>query len=601
MRVRIYIVVVLLAGALALKSGTALSDPLGDWAATVSPPQPNTPIEIQTSSLPHLVPKTKEPCFPIRKVRIEGVELISQVQVRKAIADLAHTCLGNAVAKAILVKINALHAEAGYITTQSYVPEQDIRTSRVLRVLVQTGRIERVTYDEKPAWAEGAYGERLERNAKAVFTAKTLEQFFASLDRLAETVDDPVEAPLLSHPSARLAGALVLGEGDVLELEGLQQGIDQINRVPSARAKIKLEPGAKPATSHVKITNRPTDAFRMSVGYDTYGTETTGVNRARIDVARDNLFGLNETWSGTLTSAQNTNEAVGAFAVPLGWATLSAGGTYSETLVELEPAVELFSRSLTWNFDIAATLLRRRTRRLDISGGVKVYDNVRDVNDVRLTPQKVTTLYLGGSHRWMIGRSAAITLGLRGYVGLNALGAQQDPSEPGETAPRAQYRKGEVSVNAQWAMLPGVMLTSALTAQWSTTPLYSDNQLTLGSTSSIRGFKEEPINVDRGGHWRNELSVKPPVNWFFEQSGLAQHRWTANRLKAFTAYGFVDAGYGQDLANTQDDVLIGVGGGLRYQDTRITADLSYAQGVFREQGNKPDDAEIYLNVAIKVF
>ncbi len=576
------------------------ADPLRDWTAIVSLTSPDW-ITVPTAQKPHLLPQKRETCFPVQRITVDGVTLLPRSSVRRAVASLAHNCLGNTLVKAMLVKINGLHAEAGYVTTQGYLPQQNIKRLRTLRIVVRTGRVGQISYSEQPAWTEGTYFGRLARRGQAVFSARTLDQFFDNLDRFVETIDDPVEQPLVPYASARLSNSIVVTKGEPLELEALQQSLDQMNRAASSKAKLKLEAGKEPATSDVKITNTPADSFRMTVGYDTYGTETTGVHRARVDLARDNLIGFNDTWSASLTSARNANESVAAFSIPFGWLTFSAGGTYSESLIGLTPAVELFTQSLTWTTDLGATVVRRRTRRLDVSAGIKVWDNVRHVNAARLTPQKIFTVHAGGSHRWTIGRSAVITVGLRGYLGLKGMGATQDPESPGKTSPRAQYRMAEATFDAQWAALKGVTLTSHLKAQWSSTPLYSDNQLTLGSETSIRGFKTEPLSVDRGGLWRNEVAIQLPVDWMFKSASLSEHRWFANRLKVMTGYGFVDTGYGQDLANARDDLLVGVGGGIRYRDSRISADLSYARGVYRAKSDTPDENEIYLNIAVKVF
>jgi hemolysin activation/secretion protein len=540
-------------------------------------------------------------CFAVDTITVTGLTLIDRDTAGVALRPFSHPCQGNETIKGLLVSLNALHAAKGYVTTQAYLPKQDIKASRAVRIDIKVGRIADVVYEERPEWAQGSYLDRLNTKLAAVFTADTVDAFFNRLDAFVETIDDPLERPLIADTRGRTAGAVVIGKGDVLNLEEMQQGLDQMNKAASSKAKAKLEPGPDPSTSIVKIVNAPDDAFRLVVGYDTYGTRTTGISRYRAEMARDNLIGVNDTWRSSITSSSGTNEVTGGFAVPYRWLTVGVEAKYSEALTPLSDIAELFSQTASVEVTGTWTALRTPAGRLDLLIGGKVYGNQRYINDILLTPQTFAALELGATRTIVLGQSGLLTLGTKGSLGTEAFDATLDPKTVGKTTPRAQFKKVEGNSNLQWAPLPGITLTSAVTGQWTNAPLYSPDQLTIGTLSAVRGFNAQPFSFDSGAHTKNELAFKLPIDDWFKTVDWRDKTWFLNRLKGLESYVFFDAGLGFDLANDKKDIVAGTGFGLRYKDSRWTVDWSYAQGVYRDNPNLPLSSIMYLNASLKTF
>ncbi len=559
-------------------------------------------VSIETSaSKPDIHLLANETCFPIDRIVISDVALVAAKTLEKKIQPLAYDCLGNTLAKSILVAINGLYAKRGYITTQAYLPKQDIKASREFHLVIRVGRVGHVQYQERPEWSRGSYGARLSENASRMFSAKKPIGFFASLDALLEAIDDPLEAPLLRTPRARTFGALVAERGEALNIERLQQGLDQMNRAPSSRAEVKLKPGQDATTSDLHISNKPTDAFRMTVGVDTLGTEATGIERGLITIARDNLVGVNDTWNFGLTSAENSNQITANIAVPYKWMTLSAYASYSDASIPITPVVDLFSQTGEVTVAAGMTLVRTPEHRIDGTLGARVAVNKRYINDVRLTPTQIFAAQGTVSHRWMIGRTAQLSTSLKGEMGLDGLGATEDILGAGDNAPSSKFRKIEGSVTLAWQLVDGIRLFSQVQGQWTNAPLFSLDQLTVGSTSSVRGFKNVPLSVDQGGLTRNELSARLPVDQVLDPLGFKDQIWLKNRFRAFEGYAFLDAGHGRDIANAFDDTIVGAGLGLRYRDGRITADVSFAQPLYRDNPFFEKQREYYLSVSVKTF
>ncbi|HSP26756.1 MAG TPA: POTRA domain-containing protein, partial [Saliniramus sp.] len=281
-----------------------------------------------------------EACFPVDEIRISGVTFVEASEIERRIAPLAAQCLGNNVARALVAAINEAHAEIGLITTQGYLPEQDIRATRALAIKVIPGRIDRIVYTEDHGEAALPLRERLSKSWERVVSSEGPWALSGNLSALIETLDDPLDRFQLidagAHPGVKRWLGFEIGEGDVLDVEHLQRGVERINAVPSGRAGVRLEPGAAPATSTVHVENQPVDGFRVLVGYERNaaalsGSGTTVAERIRVDVAKDNLIGINDSWRTSFASGVNSNEVSAGVTLPIRRATFSIDGSDSES------------------------------------------------------------------------------------------------------------------------------------------------------------------------------------------------------------------------------------------------------------------------------
>lgn len=83
-------------------------------------------------------------------------------------------------------------------------------------------------------------------------------------------------------------------EGDVLNLNDINQGMYQINRLQSNQAVMKIEPGSESGESIVKIDNNKKFPAKFTVGKDNLGNKFTGVQRTNFSSSFDNLLFLND-------------------------------------------------------------------------------------------------------------------------------------------------------------------------------------------------------------------------------------------------------------------------------------------------------------------
>ena len=533
-------------------------------------------------------------CFPVDTIIVSGRFVIPRESIRDAVVPHAADCVGMEVARAVVGAINAVHAEAGLITTQGYLPEQDIRATRSLSIDVIPGRIAAIDYREDHGIAGRGLGERLSHAFEAIGQSEGPWQLLGNLSALFATLDDPLDRFQLidgaRHPAAKVRASFSAAPGDVLDIEDIQQGIERINAVASARARARLEPGDEPATSVVVIENTPEDGFRLDFGYERNATALAGPGRTisqrmRFDLAKDNLVGINDTWRFTLASGENANEVSAGIVVPWRQSRFSIDGSYSESFQPITPFAGLFTQNSTLSLRHELELVRNSQRSLSIDTRLDIRRGDRYVNDLQLTPQQFTVARVGLSRSATPGERQQLILGFGISRGLTLFNATRDPTVLMPDMPRAQFWKLDgIAQYVRGFEDLGIWQTT-LSGQFAATPLYADDQLLLGSAGSVRGFAARAARVDRGGFMRNEFTLAMPAKRLLgERAESANLPWAflADVINAARPYAFLDLGHGENIAENRLVSRIGAGIGMRFALGRSRVDASLAYPLYDE-------------------
>ena len=125
-------------------------------------------------------------------------------------APYGNRCVGLAEINAVLRDVTHLYIDHGYVTSRAYVPQQDIRKTRILRLLVVEGTLSDIYL-----------------NGRKVVDSGSLATAFPGLI------------------------------GRVVNIRDIEQGLDQMNRLQAKDAKSAMLPGPKDGTSILNIENRP--------------------------------------------------------------------------------------------------------------------------------------------------------------------------------------------------------------------------------------------------------------------------------------------------------------------------------------------------------
>lgn len=574
----------------------------------------DTPITVATRSIES--PDAGQ-CFPVDTVVISGEFLIPREVIREAVETHAADCLGMQVAQAVVGAINAAHAEAGLITTQGYLPEQDIRASRSLRIDVIPGRIAAIDYREDRGIAGEGFRARFDHAREAVAGSDGPWDLIGNLSALFAIIDDPLDRFQIidgaRRPHVKTRASFTAAPGDVLDIEDIQQGIERINAVASGRARARLEPGDEPATSVVVIENTPEDAFRLDFGYERNATALAGSGRTisqrlRFDLAKDNLVGINDSWRFTLAGGENSNEMSAGIVLPWRQSRFSIDGSYSESYQQITPFAGLFTQNSVLSLRYDRELLRDAQRSLSVDARLDIRRGDRFVNEAQLTPQQFTVARFGLTRSATPGERQQFSTGFGFSRGLTLFNATRDPDIPMPDTPRAQFWKLDGFAQYVRGFEDLGIWQTTLSGQFAATPLYADDQLVLGSAGSVRGFASRAARVDRGGFMRNEFTLALPAKRVL---GERAESWVfaSDVINAMRPYAFLDLGHGENIAEHRTVSRIGTGIGLRFAlgRSRVDASIAYPlldetrspqEVIRRPAGGSPDFG---LNFTFKIF
>lgn len=556
------------------------------------------------ASVPDLPDLKGDRCFPIREIVVEGVQLVDPNEVRRAVEPLAWHCLGNVLAKSVISAVNETHAAHGLVTTQAYVSPQDVKKTGVFAIKVVSGRVGRVLIKEHRDDETLTHAYERARDAEGPWT------FVSAVSAMAQSLSNPLSRfEIFGHdtfPELEKLAVVPVAPGDVLDLDAVQQGIDQMNRAGSRKASAKLAPGSELGTSDVVIDLPRKGGFHVSAGYERNGAPPAGTvtapERAHIDLSKDDLLGFGDVWSASVASGLDNNEANLGLVLPFRWTTVSVSGGYYESLAPLSTWSELYSRRWTMGLAASHVLSRSRSEQTNLDLGLTFRDSRRWINDIELTPQVATVLRIGVGQRRPEDRSV-LTWGLGANMGLPLFGASPTPVDADASVPRARFFKVDGSLGYERLFEGWGKASVSVSGQWSPTALFQDDQLTLGSLTSVRGFARSPAFADHGALVRAEFAPDLRLSQIFPGK---TERPSALRdvLAATQPYVFADAGAGYNVANRDTVSRSSIGTGLRFDLGRTTFGWSVAVPLsWQGTGAGPQISrlESYMNLSIKLF
>ena len=481
-------------------------------------------------------------CRDISRIVIKDAPNIARRLPVQISEQYAGKCLGVPEVEQILGEITRAYMLRGFVTTRAYLPAQDLSQGD-LEIRVMEGRIENLRIEEK------------------------------------------------GRKGFRAGNTIPAQKGDLLNLRDLEQGLDQINRMPSNRATLDIAPGSEPGLSDVIIRNEPSKYYRWNLSADNQGSASTGKGQVGVSVSSDNFFGLSEfillTHRQSLPAdrdAKHSKSDSVMLTVPYGYNTFSYNGSassYTSTL-RAPSGLNLISEGNSTNNTLSwdRVVFRNQSTRANVSAAFTVKD----------TKNYLEGQYLGVSSRKLsvMDLDANVSTGLWGGVvsanlgwseGLKAAGALRDPAGLPDFVPRAQFEKIRYGAsyflplrlaNREWT------LNSTLTGQKGVDTLYGSEQISIGGIYSVRGFVKNTLSGDSGYYLRNDLSTRQLVT-------------IAGQPLAVRMYAGIDTGSVRNrVAGVPQGALVGsaLGASVNWKgaswDISATCPLATPQNVAKE-------------------
>lgn len=325
--------------------------------------------------------------------------------------------------------------------------------------------------------------------------------------------------------STDLRWAFPMQAGDLLNVRDIEQALENLKRIPTAEADIKIVPSsdanAALGDSDLWVSYQTSAAFRGSITVDDSGTRTTGKYQSSVTLSLDNPLQLNDMLyvmhnndlGGGSPGDRGTHGDTVHYSIPIGYSLVSATfnqGSYYQSIASQNPSYVY--RGISENNDLKLTrvLARDASQKWSLTLGAfqrktrNYIDDTEIQNQQRIEGGWYTTL----SHKAFI-ESATLDSNLTFKRGTHAFGALPAPEEAfGEGT--SQFILLASDVNLSWPFqfdTQRLRYNSNWRLQSNRTALTPPNRLSIGGRNSVRGFDGELVLTgDSGWIWRNDLS-----------------------------------------------------------------------------------------------
>lgn len=486
----------------------------------------------QSTLTPSAAESAESPCFPIHTVTLTGDAAGRfQFALKKALKETGFQsgqCLGAQGVNRIMVAAQNAVIGHGYTTTRILAAPQDLN-SGTLELTVLPGKVRSVRTDTSH--------------------------------------NDQTRAARI----AAFQNEIPLKGGDILNLRRIEQGLENLKRVPTAEADIQIVPADAPDESDIVVAWRQRLLpYRLSLGVDDSGSKTTGKYQGSLTFSADNPFGLSDLFylsygrhlghTDAHTDSEGKKTAGGTqsyafhYSVPAGnwlWSWNHNYYRYHQAVAGINEVYDYNGKSR--GSDIGFTRLLYRDARRKSHIGFKLWqkENQSFIDDAEVEVQRRKTAgwQLSLKHKEYIGRST-LDIGLaykRGTGMADAIAAPEEVFDEGTS--RMKVITADISYNHPFQIgRQHFVYDTALHAQWNKTPLTPLDKIAIGGRYTVRGFDgESSLSAERGWYWRNEAA------WSFKP--------------AHQLYLAVDGGHvsGDSAQYLLGQTLIGAAAGLRGQ------------------------------------
>lgn len=332
----------------------------------------------------------------------------------------------------------------------------------------------------------------------------------------------------VDNPQASLWNALPVREGDLLNLRDIEQGLENLRRLPTVETDIEITPsdsGSRPGDSDLLIHWKQDKPFLFSASVDDSGTRNTGKVIGGVAMAWNHLFTLNDLFSasvyrnlghlGQTAEGERGNRSASLYyALPLGYWQLEfnhANSSYFQSVAGLNQSYLYSGQSENNDIKLSRTVYRSAQARTSLSAKVWQRSSRNFIEDVEVEvqAQRNAGWELGASHRQFLG-AAVLDANLAWRQATGAFHAKPQPNEdesPGIS--RAQLLRADAQLLFPFKLgAQDLQYSGTFRGQWNRTPLPLLDQFSIGGRFTVRGFDGENMLVgERGWLLRNELSV----------------------------------------------------------------------------------------------
>ena len=441
-------------------------------------------------------PQNEAQCFPINQLVLtdyqaeenssaSSLKLIQPSQFSWALKSVyterdfaLPACIGSEGINVLLRRIQNRLIDLGYITTRVVVEPQDLR-SGMLVLTVIPGKVGRIQLQDQSAIPFATRGT--------------------------------------------LWFAMPMAEGDILNIRNIEQGLENLKRVPSADANMELVPTDTVGETDVVIAYKQSLPFHLTLGLDDSGSKATGRLQGSATFSWDNVLTFNDMFyiSGTRSFKRDSDDAEGNYgsknislyySIPWKNYLLTLSGSkysYHQTVAGAFESYTYSGESQQMKANLSRLLSRGSLHKTYVNATLWTKKSHNYINDTEIEVQRRRTAgwEVGLNHTQYIGETVLQLFAnyKRGTGGNKSLPAPEE--EFGEGTSRMQIFTAGVDFTYPFTIgNQPFRFNTSWNGQWNGTPLTQQDKFSIGGRYTVRGFDGElSLSGEKGWLWRNEL------------------------------------------------------------------------------------------------
>lgn len=416
------------------------------------------------------------PCFTISQITLAGTDTLPHWLPLQHISNQAHGhCLGGKGINLLMSTLQNRLVDHGYITTRVLAPSQDLNSGE-LTLIVVPGKVRQV--------------------------------------KLTPDSDHYIT----------LYSAFPAHEGKLLDLRDIEQGLENLQRLPTAQANMEILPGSQPGESHIALHWQQPRMWRVGASLDDSGTRSIGRYQGGLTLSLDNPLSLSDLFylSGSSglenRGGKGSDNITGHYSVPVGYWMFSLTANsydYRQTVAGLNSDYRYSGKSSNINFQLSHVLHRNGRQKTTLTYDVLAREskNYIDDTEVKVQRRRTAAWRIGWQHRHYIAQ-ATLDAGINYQRGTRWFGAMPAPEENfGDATALSKIVQISSQLNIPFALANQKFHYNVqYQRQFSNTPLTPQDQFAIGNRWTVRGFDgERTLNADHGWFVRNDIAWATPV------------------------------------------------------------------------------------------
>lgn len=435
------------------------------------PSSPQPQLQVPTFSQPSRNSLPTGESFLIKKIEVRGSTVL-QAEISQLIEGFEHKKVTLDDLIRLRTQITQLYVKNGYITSGTFLPNNQNLTDGIVKIQVVEGELERIEIGGLKHLRESYVRSRLERIGKTPLKRQEIEQ--------------------------------------ALQLLQLDPVIEKVNA--------ELTVGTAPASNILLVNLKEAPRFEAEISANNYRSPSIGSEQIELQIADKNLLGFGDRLGARYGITEGLNVYNIGYALPVnadnGTINLSFDNGDSQIVEEefqdlnIDSDIQTFSigfrqplvRSPSIEFALGFALDLRRSKTFF---NEEPYDFTSGSQNGE---SKVTVLRF--SQDWFT-RNTRRVLAFRSQfnIGLDAIDATNNNTE-------ADGIFFSWLGQFQWVeqLSPRTLILARVYAQFTPDPLLSLEQFSLGGIDTVRGYRQNQIVADNGIFSSVELSVSLTSN-----------------------------------------------------------------------------------------